>query len=432
MQLHEEIRHLREQLGLTQGELAADYATASYISIIEKGKAVPSRKVLRRIAEKLGKPPYYFEAHVSQSDDTLELRSKVEQLRALAGAGKLDEAHDIAEELRAAIPSTTDDDVRGRYLMAMGYYSWASDDLDAAVSYYRQALDHFSSLEWHHRRIDALYGLGNISLRRGHIRQAADYLREAIAIDDNTKTGTPGTLYGVRTDYANCLVRMGKAEEAYRLLTELTSSSTDYPSRIYLLMNLSRASQEIGEHARAYEFSRQACMLAEKSGDLANRAAAQQIVSDILTDAGDYENAEKTLIEAELAYAFLGNRYRCNQITILKARLAVLMGHIEQADKLLASIDSDIDEVLSAEASLVQADKHHQLGEVRTAIGYIDSAAEAFLASERFGSAIQSWHRAAKLAHSAGDPAEAATLLFKAIDAYNQSRKEVTSDEVSP
>ncbi|MGE5654740.1 MAG: helix-turn-helix domain-containing protein [Bacillota bacterium] len=429
MQLHEEIRHLREQQGLTQGELADGYATASYISIIEKGKAIPSRKVLRKIAEKLGKPPYYFEAHVNQNDDALELRTKVEQLKALASAGKFDEAHTVAEELRADIPSTTDNDLRGRYLMTMGYYSWSAGDLDAAISYYRQALEHFETLKWHHRCIDALYGLGNINARRGNMRQAVEYLKEAIAIDDNTRVGNPTTMYRLRIDYCNCLMRMGRAKEAQRLLSVLAMSTDNYQERILLMLNLTRASQEVGDYQQAYECASEASRLAQERDDLASQALDQEASALVLTEMANYDNAQSTLDQAELIYRRLGKNHDRDRVTIFKARLAVRSGELERVDQLLGSLDRDTDKVIFAQAAQLQAEKQRQLGQHDLAIEYLSSAAEAFMEEERFGQAIDCWHQAAGIANTAGNAPLAANLLFRAINAYNQSRKEVTSNE---
>lgn len=431
MQLHEEIRHLREQQGLTQGELAAGYATASYISIIEKGRAVPSRKVLRKIAERLGKPSYYFEAHISQSDETLELRTKVEQLKALASSGQMDEARALADELRTDIPSTTDSDLRGRYLMTMGYFFWAGDDLDAAISYYRQALEHYDTLQWHHRCIDALYGLGNINARRGNMRQAADYFKRAIAIDDTTGVGDPTTMYRLRIDYCNCLMRMGKTKEAHRLLGVLAASADNYQERILLMLNLSRASQEVGDYQQAFECASEASRLAQERGDLASCGTAQEIAAVTLIEMANYETAEKVLDDADLVYRRLGKTDDHLRVMILKARLAVCSGSPERAEELLGSLDVNANRMILAQAFQVQADKYQQQGNSNLAIEYLTSAAEAFMEEERFGQAIACWHQAAEISHADGNAPLAANLLFRAINAYNQSRKGVPCDETS-
>lgn len=427
MQLHEEIRHLREQQGLTQGELAAGYATASYISIIEKGRVVPSKKVLRKIAERLGKPSYYFEAHINQNDETLELYTKVEQLKALASSGQLDEARTLADELGEEIPATTDSELRGRYLMTMAFYSWACNDLDAAISYYRRALEHFESLQWDHRRIDALYGLGNINARRGHLREAVEYMKRAVAIDDNTRLGNPATMYRLRIDYCNCLMRMGKIREAQRLLSVLSLSSAAYQERVHLLMNLSRSSQAAGDHQQALDCANEASRLAQEHDDLASRAIAQEVIAENHIEMADYDSAEKALDAAELDFRRLGRSADLDRVMISRARIALRLGALGRVDQLLGLISKEANRLLLAQVSQVKADKHLYLGEQGPVIEHLASAAETFMEEERFGQAIECWHQAAEIASSTGNDPLAANLLFRAINAYDQSRKGVVS-----
>lgn len=54
------IRQIREQLGLSQKQLAGEDMTRSYISLIEKGRAVPSQRMLKIIARRLNTPMEFF------------------------------------------------------------------------------------------------------------------------------------------------------------------------------------------------------------------------------------------------------------------------------------------------------------------------------------------------------------------------------------
>lgn len=56
----QKIRHLRQQLQLSQRQLAGKEMTRHFISLVESGRAVPSDRTLRIIAERLGKPVSYF------------------------------------------------------------------------------------------------------------------------------------------------------------------------------------------------------------------------------------------------------------------------------------------------------------------------------------------------------------------------------------
>ncbi|WDH99113.1 helix-turn-helix transcriptional regulator [Paenibacillus urinalis] len=66
--LGKKIRETREQKGLSQKQLAGEEMTRAYISLIEKGRAVPSSRMLRVIAKRLGKPVEYFLGSVTEDE----------------------------------------------------------------------------------------------------------------------------------------------------------------------------------------------------------------------------------------------------------------------------------------------------------------------------------------------------------------------------
>jgi len=57
----ERIRRLRKEHGLSQRELAEPGVSYAYLSRVEAGQRVPSEKVLRKVAAKLGVTPLYLE-----------------------------------------------------------------------------------------------------------------------------------------------------------------------------------------------------------------------------------------------------------------------------------------------------------------------------------------------------------------------------------
>ncbi len=198
------------------------------------------------------------------------------------------------------------------------------------------------------------------------------------------------------------------------------------------MLNLSRACQNIGDWQKASEYAHEASRLALERDDLVLRAAAQELAANILTDMTDYENAELALAEAEIAYRRLGQRRECSRVVVQRARLAICAGRMDYADTLLASLGTNLEPEVYADACRVKAEKHQKLGENQWAIERFDSAAKSFVEAERFGSAIDSWGQAAEIARASGNIALAANLLFRVLDTYHISRKGLSSDEVSP
>src|SRR3989440_8767390 len=66
--LGDRLRHLRNERGLTQTELAETRVSKEYISQIETGKTRPTQHTLSWLAERLGVDPHYLEDGISQHD----------------------------------------------------------------------------------------------------------------------------------------------------------------------------------------------------------------------------------------------------------------------------------------------------------------------------------------------------------------------------
>jgi transcriptional regulator with XRE-family HTH domain len=62
--LGDRVRDLRTKRGLSQGSLARDLVSPSYVSLIEAGKRLPERDILRAFADRLGTTPEYLETGV--------------------------------------------------------------------------------------------------------------------------------------------------------------------------------------------------------------------------------------------------------------------------------------------------------------------------------------------------------------------------------
>ena len=67
--LGDRVRDLRTKRGLSQGSLARDLVSPSYVSLIEAGKRLPERDILRAFADRLGTTPEYLENAVQYVTD---------------------------------------------------------------------------------------------------------------------------------------------------------------------------------------------------------------------------------------------------------------------------------------------------------------------------------------------------------------------------
>src|SRR5438093_12427215 len=62
--LGDRVREMRMRRGLSQSGLARGLVSPSYVSLIEAGKRLPERDILRAFADRLGTTPEYLESGV--------------------------------------------------------------------------------------------------------------------------------------------------------------------------------------------------------------------------------------------------------------------------------------------------------------------------------------------------------------------------------
>src|SRR5690242_19571902 len=96
--LGDRLRELRVRRGLSQSGLARDLVSPSYVSLIEAGKRLPEREILRAFADRLGTTPEYLETGVDAATAREELLALRYADLALAN-GQVQEALDRYDKL---------------------------------------------------------------------------------------------------------------------------------------------------------------------------------------------------------------------------------------------------------------------------------------------------------------------------------------------
>lgn len=415
------IRQLREERSLTQAELAGDFTTASYISLIERGAAIPSKRILRGIAERLGKPAYFFEAMASDNSEAA-IRCKIERLRALAIGQQLDAARDLIVEIESETTELLDPDSRGQYFMAVAYYSWARGDLDAAISFYKQAHDVFDKLGYRHKVIQALYGLGGIHVRRQDLVLAIRYFRQALAIEDTEHISDPKLLLQLRSSLADSLFRLGRFDEAQRIYGDLYKTpQVGYEERIGMLIAISLTHQRNGDARKALEYAAEARHLAEDYSDLARQGTAHLLSASNLRDLGEPTAAGEHLDRAEPIFQQLGLTADLVTARIKRAQMAIDAQDYELAEQFLDIKAADV----ASEAAIAQcqAELSQARGSLDLAMAHYTQASLIYERIRLFDPAVKALRKAAEVAIAGGDAAKAAELLLKALDLCDRSRQ---------
>jgi transcriptional regulator with XRE-family HTH domain len=166
MKIGEQIRQLREERGLTQAQLAEGHTTPSYISYIERTNSLPSRKILRVLAERLGVPLGYFEV-AQEKDSHPTLMVDLERMRAYMELGELKAAEKLAEEISRNGIDEKDASLRGRFALSLGLLHYHLGRTDVSLRELRTAFDLTRAASDWVGQTEAALWLGTIHRRRG-------------------------------------------------------------------------------------------------------------------------------------------------------------------------------------------------------------------------------------------------------------------------
>ncbi|MFF9646407.1 helix-turn-helix domain-containing protein [Kitasatospora aureofaciens] len=110
------VRDLRKRQGLSQGDLAGEGLSASYISLIESGKRSPSKEILRALASRLGCDPQVLLELIEtpESDDDVELELRYAELSLRSGQAQA--AYDAFAVLHEQAQARADESLAARAL----------------------------------------------------------------------------------------------------------------------------------------------------------------------------------------------------------------------------------------------------------------------------------------------------------------------------
>jgi transcriptional regulator with XRE-family HTH domain len=134
--LGQRLRALRSERGLSQAELAGDFVSPSYVSLIEAGKRVPERDVLDGLAERLGCSTQFLESGIPPEEVT-EQRLRLQFAEIALANGSANEAFDLFTELSAV----TSSEIRLAAVWGLARAEEARGNLHEAVAHQEALLE---------------------------------------------------------------------------------------------------------------------------------------------------------------------------------------------------------------------------------------------------------------------------------------------------
>ncbi|WP_236579657.1 helix-turn-helix domain-containing protein [Streptomyces sp. HM190] len=388
------IRRLRRAAGMSQAELAGDGLSASYISLLEAGKRVPSADVLDQLAARLGCDP---------AD--------------LSGAPPEVSANEFQVELNYAE-------------MALN-----NGDPDAAFEAYRSLQDKISLADRPEVWYKAEYGMARSLEHGGRLEEAVtryEYLHAASLDRPDMVPRLPTVIALCR-----CYRELGDLSHAIEVAEATLAELEKLQLRptvigIELLSTLVGVYMERGDMHRAAYLATQAIEQAGTVTDSRALGAAYWNASVVMHRNGNTADA-LTLIEKALAIygegedqralARLRNAYAMLLLQSETAKPEVARDVLEQSLTSLREVGSSID-IAYCLSALAQVEL--RLGNAEAAIGHAERALELLGPDHRLQSARNHLVlAAARLAlgdrESAQDAYERGALMLEASEANRQA-----------
>jgi tetratricopeptide (TPR) repeat protein len=275
------LRHLRVERGLTQTEVTGSEYSKEYVSQVELGKTLPSRRAIELFAKYLDVDESYFETGIDSAG-----RERFESLLA-AGAvlterGEAEEALVVFERARVIATRAENptyncrvDTGRAWALHALGRHPEALDLLAGSRAYYLAAAPEGRELA------DVLYRLGHVREAVGDLQSALGLYEETLSLLDPEEQ--PGDSLRLRTlsDVVGIHARrhdLVAAAQAAQKALELAEASTDRRAVADAWWEAARVEERRGDYARSYEYALRARDLLVELGE---RRGAARVLHDL-------------------------------------------------------------------------------------------------------------------------------------------------------
>src|SRR5256714_4103606 len=408
--LGDRVRDLRTKRGLSQGSLARGLVSPSYVSLIEAGKRLPEREILRAFAERLGTTPEYLEPGVDAAT------AKEEQLAlryadlALAN-GEIQEALDRYRRLAAT-------GVVCRHAAEWGLARAleAQGDLPGAIGRIEWLLD-----EHRAGRSDApgLLVLLNVQCRLYREAGDTDYsitLGEA-ALEEVRRLGLKGTEDEIRL--ASSLVASywergdwARANQLASDVVERAEAQGSPRSRGSAYWNASLAASAVGGVGLALELAERAIAMFSEGEDERMTARLRTDLAMMLLNHGslDLSRVEGLLTKAYATLTEIGVQTDLASCETELARYHLAIGQPEQglryADRALGRL-ADWDVVELAKVRVVRAYALMALGSLEQSRELCREVVRSLRERGRHRPHMAVWREAAELLARLGHADEA-------------------------
>ncbi|WP_324669726.1 helix-turn-helix transcriptional regulator [Geochorda subterranea] len=423
------IRRRREELGMTQQELAGRELTRGFISQLEKGIVMPSLKSLELIASRLYKPVAYFlEDSLGESTPDTQRWLVLERALWQLLDGEARPVQELASRLASGAAdglARADDGfpaldiLAGLLALVEGRPDEGSRRLAPAVRALRASGP---------SRLLALVLAveGSQLARLQRWPEAVEALEEARRLlpDGSVEEACLGRR--LETWLAVAYAHAGRTEEALPLLESLWQQAGQqhqyiWPGDVLMALGLCYAAR--GDEARALEAWERAAGLGHLLGSAHLEASALALQAASLRERGEGARALETM---ERACAVLRQTGQAQEAARLEVELVRMLFEQGQGERALARAAALMDDPATpaqhrARLLLVSGQSLARMGRVAEAIERLERAAELAQA-ERLGRELAAaCSELGRLLREQGQHDRASEYLARALDVYEQT-----------
>lgn len=370
----ERVRRLRRERGLTQRDLAGDGVSYSYISRLETGERVPSLRVLRRIAERLGVSAELLETGVEPLASEAELLDAELELR----MGSPAEARQAFIAARTTADATGDEALAVRARLGLGLAAAALGENAIAIAELEDALGR--SRPTVAERPDVFAALGRCYSVSGQSVRAIALLEECVE-EIRAAEIVDGALYVRFATYLGyALMDTGDLSGANRLLADALGYADrvdDVYTEIRLYWSLGRLYSVQGPPELATSYARKAVALLELTEDRLHLGSAHEACATSLLDQHEPGQALEHLDAADAIYQELDQGALLASLNVQRARFHLQAGDAGEARRFALDALDRLESGIADPDNV--GDAWRVLGETLAAIGEAELAEPAFL-----------------------------------------------------
>lgn len=431
MGLGKRIRQLRQNRGLTQGQLAGRELTKSFISLLERSAAKPSVDTLLLLARRLGTSVDALlgsEGHLPEQAAVSSLALSAQMLR----ERRVDLAANLLRAARFVAESYSLEEPLREVILQEVQLALERRDYELAAQKISDGLQQCAAAKDPWRTGRALALLGRLQLVRRELHEAVKTLEQALAALRQAKASRDPARTDALISLGTALVYLGKHDLAMKRYAEASDAQATRHDPVLqgrALWGLGLTHRRLGDLDRATKYLSQALEAFEATEELPDFAGVLHNLGQLMYQRRRYSDALRYLAHALRVTERLNLQFTRAATLTEMARVHLATGTLEDAaamaERAIETAQDAPDAMEVAEAKTVLAAVHAMRGRVARAKALMGEALAAFQTQGAQARVAQAARDLGEIFLRRGAKAHAADYLVIAIEAEEAVREDM-------